>query len=195
MSAATGAEPLPGRQGAIVWAVTLFENERPFVERDTRSGELREYHDAEALARAVRARQVRPEFALVVGAKIRPVLLLQDRPLHRLPEYAALKLTRLAKLTPRDREIIRNQEEPGFLHLPNPEQYGLREEFAIDLNALVRVHQTAIVGRPLGRLDAAEFRIVSERLVHLLDLNLANLVVREAAAFLKRHRLGPSDVG
>jgi hypothetical protein len=185
------AAALPGQQGAIVWAVTLFENERPFVVRHERTGKLATYADAEALARAVRARGIPPEFAFVAGAKIRPVLLLQDRPARRLPEYAALKLTRLAKFAPGDRDVIRSQDEPGFFHLADPQRYGLRDEFAVDLNALVRVNRTAIVGRPVGRLDLNEFRVVCERLVRFLDLNLANLVVREAAAFLQRHGLAP----
>jgi hypothetical protein len=184
------AHALPGVQGGIVWALVLFENEAPFRVSDT-AGATMSYADIRALGQAIRAREQPPELTVESGAKVRPVLLLQDRPQGRLPEYAALKLTRLEKLHDEDHEAIRRQEVPRFFYIPDPAKYGLTGELAVDLLALTRVHQSAIVGRPRAQLDANEFRVICERLVDVLDLDIANRVVREAAAFIKRQGWAP----
>ena len=96
------AQTLPGLQGAVVWALVLFENEAPFSVSDD-AGATTRYADIRALGQAIRNRRLPPEFTVAIGAKVRPVLLLQDRPQGRLPEYAALKLTRLEKLADQGR--------------------------------------------------------------------------------------------
>lgn len=179
---------LPGVQGAVVWAVIPYDFRQPFRVADA-GGTATLHENARVLADAVREHAISSEFDVTVGAKIRPVLLLQDRPQGRLREYAALKLNRIAKLDDVDRSAVRRQEMPRFFHLPDPERIGLVEEFAVDLLSLVRVHETAIVGRPVGKVDANEFRVVCERLVRVMDLDLGHLVVREAAEFLRRQGL------
>jgi hypothetical protein len=183
-------QELPGVQGGVVWALVLFENEAPFLVshpgRTTTS-----YGAIQGLAQAIRSRELPPQFRVEIGAKVRPVLLLQDRPQGRLPEYAALKLTRLEKLDNKDHQAIRRQEVPRFFYIPNAAKYGLRGEFAVDLLALTRVHQSAIVGRPRAQVDANEFQVICERLVDVLDLDIANRVVREAVAFIERQGWTP----
>ena len=181
---------LPGVQGGIVWALVLFENEAPFRLSDT-AGATTAYGSVRDLSEAIRRREIDPEFTVEIGAKVRPVLLLQDRPQGRLPEYAALKLTRLDKLDDEDHGAIRRQEVPRFFYVPDPAKYGLKGEFAVDLLALTRVHQSAIVGRPRAQVNVNEFRVICERLVEVLDLDIANRVVREAVAFIKRQGWTP----
>jgi hypothetical protein len=184
------AQALPGVQGGIVWALVLFENEAPFRVSAT-AGAMTSYSDIRALRQAILDRELPPKFTMEIGAKVRPVLLLQDRPQGRLPEYAALKLTRLAKLDDGDHETIRRQEVERFFYIPDPGRYGLKGEFAVDLLALTRVHQSAIVGRPRAQVNVNEFRVICERLVDVLDLDIANCVVREAVAFIKRQGWTP----
>lgn len=171
---------LPGRQGSIVWALVLYENERPFnVVADDR---VTPYESAADLARAVQNQELGPELTVEVGAKVRPVLLLQDRPAGRLKEYAALKITRLAKLDTEMQELVRAQRAPHFFHLrttSGPEQ-------AVDLLSLTRVHDTAILSNQRGKLNENEFRVVCERLVRAMDLDLANVVAHEASDLIKR---------
>ncbi len=62
----------------------------------------------------------------------------------------------------------------------------MAKEGAIDLNALIRIHESAIAGAPIGRLDSNELRIVGERLAEHLDLDLSGLVEREARELLER---------
>lgn len=181
------AQRLPGVQGGIVWALVLFENEAPFRVHGAGSP----YPDVRRLASDVRGRVLPPEFTVEIGAKLRPVLLLQDRPQGRLPEYAALKLTRLEKLDEADHEAIRRQKVDRFFYVPGPSTYGLRGEFAVDLLSLVRVHQQAIVRPPRAQVKTNEFRVICERLIDVLDLDIAGLVVREAARFLKRQGWAP----
>lgn len=175
---------LPGRQGAVVWALVLFENEAPFRTSGPRGDECT-YEDIRALAQAVRERDLQPEFTVRVGAKVRPVLLLQDRPQGRLPEYAALKLARLEKMRREVRDAIKAQRLDRFFYIPEPGKFGLRGEFAVDLLALTRIHESAIASRPRAQVNANEFRVISERLIQVMDLDIAYLVAREAVELLK----------
>lgn len=184
------AQALPGVQGGIVWALVLFENEAPFQAADA-AGAGGSYPDIRALGRAVRNRKLQPEFTVQVGAKVRPVLLLQDRPQGRLPEFAALKLTRLAKLDPADLAAIKAQQVKRFFFIPDPGRYGLRGELAVDLLALTRVHRSTIVAPPQAQVTTNEFRVICERLVDVLDLDLAHRVVKEASDLLKRQGWAP----
>jgi hypothetical protein len=187
--AAGGPVALPGVQGSVVWALVPYDFRQPFAVTDHSSERPRSYANITDLAQAVQAREVGPELRIELDAKIRPVLLLQDRPAKRLREFAALKLSRLEKLAPADRDAVRDQKSARFFHLPDPGRFGLGKQFAIDVLSLVRVHETAIVGPPQGKLNTDEFRVVCERLARVMDLDIANLVVREAAAFLKRQNL------
>jgi hypothetical protein len=190
VSVPTAPQTPPGVQGGIVWALVLFENEAPFRASDA-SGAGGSYPNVRSLAQAVRSQQLAPEFTVEIGAKVRPVLLLQDRPQGRLPEYAALKLTRLAKLDPADLAAIRAQQVNRFFYIPDPTRYGLHAEFAVDLLALTRVHQSAIVAPPRAQVNANEFRVICERLVDVMDLDIAYRVVKEASDLLKRQGWTP----
>jgi len=183
------ASALPGVQGTIVWALVLFENEAPFRILDPAPGATA-YPTARALANAIRNRKLHPQFEVAVGAKVRPVLLLQDRPERKLPEYAALKLARLGKLNDEDHAAVRAQQVRRFFYIEDPTRFGLNAEFAVDLFSIVRVHQSAIVGEPKEQVDIRAFRVICERLVGAMDLDIANLVVREASDLLKRQGLG-----
>jgi hypothetical protein len=128
---------------------------------------------------------------VAVGANVRPVLLLQDRPQGRLPEYAALQLTRLAKLDPDDLAEIKAERVPRLFYIPDPPKYGLKGDFALDLLALTRVHRSAIVGRPRAQVNVNEFRAICERLVDVLDLDIVHRVVQEASDLVRRQGWTP----
>jgi hypothetical protein len=121
----------------------------------------RSYRDAAAVAQAIRDRE--PTFH--VQAKLRPVVLLQDRPRGALPEYATLKLAHFTKLSVADQQRVRDGQEPALFFLRvDKSKYGLAQENAVDLNSLVRVHRTAIVTRPVGHLDENEINVLGRRL-------------------------------
>ena len=175
-----GAQP-PGR-GSIVWALTLFENEAPF--RVVAPAEIRGSHrSVSALTSATRTHR---GIEVAIGVKVRPILLLQDRPLGRLPDLVALKLARLGKLSASARARIVAQRSPLFWFLGrDPAQYGLRQEAAIDVASIVRIHPSAIAGRSVAVLDNDVMAEVGERVARVLDLDLSALVRREAAAILR----------
>jgi len=164
-----------------VWALTLFENEAPF--RVLAPAEARGSHrSVMSLAAATRAPR---GVELAVGAKLRPVLLLQDRPLGRLPDLVALKLARIGRLPASARARVVAQRSPLFWFLgSDPARYGLREEAAVDVAAIVRIHPSAIAGRPVSVLGDEVMAEVGERLARVLELDLSALVRREAAAIL-----------
>jgi hypothetical protein len=177
---------LAGRQGAIVWAVSTFDAKAPFrvIHHD---GSETPFASAAELGSAVIKREIGPEFDLAIGAKVRPVLLLQDRPVGRLQDYAALSLTRLQKFPADDQQRIRDGDEEMLFYLGhNKGKYGLDKEYAAHLGSLHRIHATAVVGGPLGAVDQAELRTICERLVRVSDLDVSNLIAREAAAFARR---------
>ncbi len=181
------SEPDPlGRQGSIVWAIAPFEVATPLavVQHD---GSERRYDSGRELASAVRRRIEPPEFDLRVPAKIRPVVLLQDRPTARFRDYAALRLGRLEKLTADEQAAIREDRARGAIYLGHDrERYGLDKEYAIDLTSLHRVHSSAIVSAPSGRIDRSQLRRTCERLVEVSDLDLSSLILRRASELLVR---------
>lgn len=180
----------PTLQGAIVWAVVAYQEEAPFELRSNSHplGRQGASWIAHRVARPSTDHQhLEQPFDLVVKAKVRPIVLLQDRPQGRLREYAALKLTRLEKYAAEKQREVRSQPAGApFFYL---KAGRLTVEHAVDLLSLVRIHESAIVTRSgkieiIDKLNSNEFRVVCERLVDLLDLDLANLVGREANKLL-----------
>jgi hypothetical protein len=164
--------PRRGLRGAVLWAFTAFQPEAPFGLVDVH-GDDRLFPDAPAVARAIKDGELAQAPSFKVAAKLRPLVILQDRPRGVLPEYAALKLTRFTKLDADSRQRVRDGLEPALFHLPlNKSKYGLTHENAIDLNSLVRIHQSAIVTSPVGRLDENEIDVLGRRLVRFLDIDL-----------------------
>ena len=162
----------PGLRGAVLWAFTAFQPEAPFELVDV-EGDDHLYPDAPAVARAIKDGELTQAPKFKVAAKLRPLVVLQDRPRGVLPEYAALKLTRFTKLDAGDQQRVRDGLEPALFHLPlNRGKYGLTQENAIDLNSLVRIHQSAIVTSPVGRLDENEMDVLGRRLTRFLDIDL-----------------------
>ncbi len=168
-----------GLRGAIVWAITSYIPEAPFrlwLGDETATGTIA---SAEVFGQQVRKQGLDPEQVFLVKGKLRPVLLLQDRPRRVLREIVALRMVRLEKLSNTQRERIRRHEEPSLFHLPvAPKKYGLTKEVAIDVNALVRVHASAILPKAVGRLDDIELQVIGQRLAEHLDIDLEPLVTR-----------------
>lgn len=168
-----------GLRGAIVWAIVAYVAQAPFrlwLGREHPPGELA---DARSYAEQVRQHGLDAEQTFLVEGKLRPVVLLQDRPRGVLREIVALRMVRLEALTDAQQASIRFQREPSLFHLPvRPAKYGLSREMAIDLNALVRVHASAMLPKAVGRLDDNEMRVVGQRLVEHLDIDLEPLLAR-----------------
>jgi hypothetical protein len=159
-------------RGALAWALTTFQPEAPFELTGT-DGTTRAYATSADVVRAVKEGELAVTPTFHVEAKLRPLAFLQDRPRGMLPEYAALKLTRLSKLPSADRERVRRGAEPALFYLAkNKAKYGLDQENAIDLNSLVRVHRSFVVTRPVGYLDDIEIDDLGRRLATFLDVDL-----------------------
>jgi len=168
-----------GLRGAIVWAIVPRVPDAPSRVWQGVGAEPVELPDAATLARRVRQEQLAADQTLLVEAKLRPILLLQDRPRGVLHEIVALRMVCLETLTDTQRAGIREQCEPSLFHLPvRRSKYGLTRETAVDLNALLRTHTSAMLPRPVGRLDDNEMRVIGERLVEHLDIDLEPLVTR-----------------
>ncbi len=175
-----------GLRGAIVWAVTPYVPQAPFRIWLASDRRVAGVPDAVTYARQARHWGLEAEQTFLVEGKLRPVVLLQDRPRAVLPEVVALRMVRLEQLPPKKQDSIRAGHEPSLLHLPvRKEKYGLGREVAIDLNALVRVHASAFVPTAVGRLDDAELRILGERLAEHLDIDLEPLIAARVEARLE----------
>jgi len=168
-----------GLRGAIVWAIVAYVPEAPFRLWLGDKHGPGEVADARAFAQQVRQQGLDAEQTFLAKGKLRPVLLLQDRPRRALREIIALRMVRLQTLSEAQQASIREQREPSLFHLPvRVAKYGLSKEMAIDLNALVRVHASAILPRAVGRLDDNELRVVGQRLVEHLDIDIEPLLAR-----------------
>jgi mRNA-degrading endonuclease toxin of MazEF toxin-antitoxin module len=176
-----------GLRGAIVWAVAPYVPQAPFRIWGGHEQPVATVATAAELAQHVLRRGLAAEQAFVIDAKLRPVVVLQERPRRALPEYAALRIVRLEELSEARRESVRTDTEPSLFHLPvDPPKYGMTKESAVDLNSLLRIHESAIAGRAIGRLDAAELRVLGERLVEHLDIDLTAAIERKARGLLEK---------
>lgn len=168
----TTSGPSRGMRGAIVWAFAGFQPGAPFDVVDS-GGEVRSYPAVGELAEAMKKGELPQAARFLVQAKLRPVVLLQDRPRGRLPEFAALKLARFTKLARANQQQIRAGGDDALFYLPlNRSKYGLKQENAVDLNSLVRLHQSVIVTSPVGYLDENEIDVLGRRLAKFLDIDL-----------------------
>lgn len=166
-----------GVAGTVVWAVVPFVPEAPFRLYGGEGHAPVEVDAPDTLIAAAR-KGSDAEFTFLVPGKARPVLVLSDRVDERLGELIALRLLRLGALTPREREIVRSNQEPALYHL-DPERFDLPEENAAIIAALVRVHRSAIGAQPVGRLEPDELRAVHERVATFYGLDLRQLVRQE----------------
>lgn len=168
--------------GAIVWAVVPYVPEAPFRIFRADAEPLQLPNVAPLFAAAAKADS---EFSFVVRAKARPVLVIARIPDPRIEEYFGLRLVRLSELSADTRARTLDQNEELLFHVCGERAPGLREEFAVMVAAPVRFHASALdTDNVLGRLDRNELRVIHERFVQLLSLDLFNLV-REKIARLR----------
>jgi mRNA-degrading endonuclease toxin of MazEF toxin-antitoxin module len=173
------ASTAPGVRGAIVWALVGFVPEAPFRLWHGDQHPHSSLPDARTFAQQARHQGLDAQQTFLVDGKLRPVLLLQDRPRNVLREIVGLRMVRLEALPGSQQTTIREQREPSLFHLGVHEsKYGLSKEMAIDLNALVRVHATAVLPRAVGHLDDSEMRVIGQRLVEHLDIDLEPILAR-----------------
>ncbi|HET9593774.1 MAG TPA: hypothetical protein VFP17_12760 [Solirubrobacterales bacterium] len=127
------------------------------------------------------------EFRFVVEAKARPVLLLSDRVDARTGDLFGLRLVRLSALDEDEAQQVRDQRQSGLFHL-KPERFpDLEEESAAMISAPIRFHETAVdSGKPLGRLDQNEMRVLSERFVSYWELDLNQLLIGKIRELLRK---------
>lgn len=178
--------PQDSFRGAIVWAVAPYVPQAPFRIWGGPEQPVASIATATELARQVLRRGLDAEQTFIVPAKLRPVVILQERPRRALTEYAALRILRLEELSEARRESVRAHAEPSLFHLPvDPRKYGMTKEGAVDLNSLLRIHESAIAARAIGRLDAVELRVLGERLVDHLDIDLTAAIERKARGLLE----------
>ena len=151
-------------------------------------GSVGVFADAHDLADAIGRAEVPVTHTCLIDAKIRPVVILQGRPRGALADYAALKLTRLAKLSAPERERVRADISPDRLYLEvDPARYGLPTENAVDVNSLVRVHRDAIVA-VAGRLDERQITALGHKLAAALDIDLRGPIREGVMAHLEALR-------
>ncbi len=173
------ASAAPGLRGAIVWALVGFVPQAPFRLWHGDQHPHSALPDAQTFGHQARHQGLDAQQTFLVEGKLRPVVLMQDRPRNVLREIVGLRMVRLGTLPEAEQISIREQREPSLFHLPHREsKYGLSKEMAVDLNALIRVHATAVLPRAVGRLDDTEMRVIGHRLVEHLDIDLEPLLAR-----------------
>jgi hypothetical protein len=179
-----------GLAGAVVWAIVPFAPAAPFRLYAGREHAPIEVETPDRLIADAR-KGGDTEFTFLVPGKARPVLVVSDRRDPRVNELLALRLVRLSKLGDAEQEIVRRHGEPGLVHL-DPRRFDLPDENAAMIAAAVRVHESAIDGKPAGRLDENELRVVHERVARHYGLDL-NMLVRSELRRLADERAGRGE--
>lgn len=172
-------------RGAVAWAAVASVCQGP-LRRWLGDEVSAETIDSVGLARQLRASD-RDSCTLLVDASLRPVVLVQDRPRGVLGDTLALAIVPLGGLSENQRADVREQREPSLFHLPaRPGKYGFTDEMAVDLNGLLRIGCEALLPRTVGNLDDNEMRVIGERLVAHLDIDLEPVIAREVEERLQQ---------
>lgn len=171
--------------GEVYWAVVPYTPQAPF-QVFVRDGAPVEVPEAKTIIDGLK-KGGDAEFRFVVEAKARPVLLLSDHVDPRTGDLFGLRLIRLETLEDEEAQQVRDQRQPSLFHL-RPERFpDLAEESAAMITAPIRLHQTAVdLGRPLGRLDQNEMRVLAERFVTYWQFDLHQLLVRKIRELLRK---------
>lgn len=175
--------PAPGE---VFWAVVPGTPQAPF-QVYVKDKPPVEAPDAKTVVEGLRKGGDGTELRFVVEAKARPVLLLSDHVDPRTGDLFGLRLIDLDQLDDDEAQQVREQREPGLFHLKAERFPGLEEEFAAIISAPIRVHETAVdSGRPLGRLDQNEMRVLAERFVTYWQFDLHQLLVGKIRELLRK---------
>jgi len=128
--------------------------------------------------------------SLLAEARLRPVLLLHDQTRGPYDDVVCVRINsvKTAMRASGSWAQITQHEHPFFFHLPLEHgRYGLGEESVIALPAIGAIHRSAIAGRrAIGALSTHEMRVVSERLVRLLSLDIAPLIAARTRELIRR---------
>ncbi len=173
--------------GSVRWAVVPFAPAPPFRLYAGTGIEPIVVPDTGTVIRAARGGGD-AELSYIVPGKARPVLLLNDPPAAHHREVTALRLLRLAKLSPDEQQRVRAHEDELLFHLA-PDRFDLPEENAAMVAALVRLHVDAIGDGPaLGRLDDNEMGVLGERMIRFYGFDTRRLLERWIRELAARHR-------
>jgi hypothetical protein len=171
--------------GEVYWAVVPYTPQAPF-QVFVKGKPPVEVADAKTIVAGLR-KGGDAELRFVVEAKARPVLLLSERADSRTGDLFGLRLVRLASLDEDEARQVREQRQPGLFHL-RPERFpDLAEESAAMISAPIRLNESAVdSGKPLGRLDRNEMRVLAERFVSYWQFDLHQLLVGKIRELLRK---------
>jgi hypothetical protein len=173
--------PAPGE---VFWAVIPGTPQAPF-QVFVKDKPPVEVPDAKMVIAGLR--EGNAELRFVVEAKAQPVLMLSDHVDPRTGDLFGLRLIGLDQLDEDEAQQVREQRESGLFHLKAERFPGLEEEFAAIISAPIRVHEIAVdSGRPLGRLDQNEMRVLTERFVTYWQFDLHQLLVGKIRELLRK---------
>jgi hypothetical protein len=176
------------RRGRIVWALFPFAPAFPLDVLPDEGHRTRRIDTVDAFARERRGQPAR----IVAQARLRPVLLLHDGTRGEHEDVVCLRVNSVRDRHRRLRETwprIEDGTHPIF-HLlrAGSGSHGLPVDALVALTSIGTVHKSAIVGRPVGQLDASELRSLSERLVRALGLDLTGLIASRARELVAKAR-------
>ncbi len=174
--------------GSVRWAIVPYSPRPPFRLYAGEGHPPITVDDAGTIIAGAKRHGGEAELTYLVPGKARPVLLLSEPPSAHHQELTALRLLRLSKLAPEERERVRRQEDELLFYLA-PERFDLREENAAMVSALVRLNLEAIEGGPpLGTLAADEMSLLGERVIRFYGFDTRLLVERQLRDLVARRR-------
>ena len=172
---------MPGPLGSIYRAVAPFSLEPPFR---LYAGEDQPPVIVNETPQITDAGGV--ELTVLVPVKARPVLVI-TAPSTPYGEVLALRLRRFSRIAESARQVVRFGEDEGLFYLDLARCPGLDEENAAIIGTAMRLSVSALdLGRPLGRIDGDEVRVIHERLVRVHQFDLQGLIEDGARELLAR---------
>ncbi len=172
---------LPQR-GEVRWALVPHVLEQPFRSNGWEGG-----LDFAGIEAIVRATPSRVELEVTVAASMRPVLILHSWLGSNHGTYGCLRTRRIETVNYATQADLQTGIHPD-LYLLSGASAG--KERAVLIQAVSRLHISAIGGEVIGYVSDAELREIGERLAAALDLDLDGLVQRRVEAVLTELGLG-----
>jgi hypothetical protein len=162
---------MPGPLGSLYRAVAPFSLEPPFR---LYAGEGHAPVIVDETPQITDADGV--ELTALVPVKARPVLVI-TAPSARYGEVLALRLRRLSQMAETAQRTVRSGEDDGLFYLDPDRCPGLDEENAAIVETAMRLSVSALdLGRPLGRIDGDEVRVIHERFARAHQLDLRGVI-------------------
>jgi hypothetical protein len=168
-------------QRGVFWGFVPYTPAAPFSVKFL--WKFEEFESVGDLAKEFQRNDVAGDVPFSVEGKLRPILAISE-PSKDLGDITALRLANISRrvrskqLTAEEERAVVAGEHP-YLHPLRPAVVAslskTNDIYAVVIDALVTVNETAVATTAIGEITPEEFRVISKRVVDALGLDLGDV--------------------